>query len=165
MKNKEFYKDKIYEAACKYRNLAVDKETGELSRCHTVSCKDCALSEFKVDSCIGAWKLWLEQEHEEPILNDAEKWYLETILRPFKDGVQNITKINVFDNYSNLYVEVTTRVGSVLVSDDFALPIFNENEKYLGMEFNRDYTLEELGLFTNEEEDNEEQRILQKQDL
>lgn len=30
MKNKEFYKDKIYEAACKYRRIAVNKETGEL---------------------------------------------------------------------------------------------------------------------------------------
>ena len=161
MKNKEFYKDKIFDAACEYRTLAVDKKTGEPSRCHFLSCKDCALSEFKVNSCIGAWKLWLEQEHTELLLTAKEKNYLENIIRPFKDRAKFIRKnVGCTDN---AFIRICIcKYDDIEYPDFFTLPYFNGTEMYTGMEKNKWYTLEELGLFADEEEGNEEQRILQR---
>lgn len=160
MKNKEFYKDKIFSAACEYKNLAVNKETGELCRCQLGLCTNCALSEFKVGSCIGAWKLWLEQEHTEPLLTAKEKNYLENIIRPFKDRVKFIRKnVGCTDN---AFIRIcVSKYDDIEYPDFLTLPYFDGVEMYTGMEKNKWYTLEELGLFADEEKTHEEQRTLQ----
>lgn len=156
MKNKEFYKDKIFDAACEYKNLAVNKKTGELYRCQLGLCTNCALSEFKVNSCIGAWKLWLEEEHTEPLLTAKEKTYLESVVKPFKDRVKSIQKTAAGPNsYTAIRVCVYLYNDTEYI-DFFSLPYFDGSKMYTGMEKNKCYTLGELGLFTNKEEDNEE---------
>lgn len=149
MKNKEFYKDKIFDAACKYKNLAVDKETGEICKCPLTLCKYCALLEIKdgsgkFGSCIDAWVRWLEQEHVEPILDSVEKRYLENVVRPFRRRVKSITKSVISGDNAYLRIECTS------ILDDFSLPTFGKDEAYLCMEPGREYTIEELGLFENE---------------
>lgn len=143
MKNKEFYKDKIFDAACKYRSLAVDKKTGEICQCH-FACKDCALFELRFCSCLDAWKLWLEKDHVEPVLTDKEREYLENVIKPFKSRVKSITKSVMSGDYAYLQIELTS------ILDDFSLPTFGIDEAYLGMEPGKEYTIEELGLFENE---------------
>lgn len=158
MKNKEFYKDKIYEAACKYRNLAVDKETGELRDCHSSLCEDCLLLDIKCEhegSCSDAWRYWLEQEHVEPLLTTKEKRYLENVVRPFKDRVKYIYKNDVTERYTSIYIDVRL-YDDIVYTESFSLPYFDGTKMYTGMRKNKYYTLEELGLFADEEEDNEE---------
>ena len=71
-----------------------------------------------------------------PILDDVEKEYLSNVIKPFRDRVSSISKDAPLE-----YITIS------LDGDDFAfLPNFEEGKMYKGMETNRRYTLEELGL-------------------
>lgn len=155
MKNKEFYKDKIFDAACKYRNLAVDKETGELRGCLDLLCENCLFSDISEgNTCTDAWKLWLEEEHVEPLLTAKEKRYLENVIRPFKDRVKSIQKNDTTKKYTCIHVDAYLYDDNEF-TDSFSLPYFDGAKMYTGMEVRKSYTLEELGLFADEERDNE----------
>lgn len=155
MKNKEFYKDEIYEVACKRDVFAVNKKTGEVMRCACAKCYDCVFDNHRkfptCTDCNERAMAWLEQEHIEPILNDAEKRYLENVIRPFKNRVKFIRK-NVTTNkcaYICIDLYLYDDSGDL---DFFSLPYFDDEKMYTGMEKEKCYTLEELGLFTDEEE-------------
>ena len=71
------------------------------------------------------------------ILDDAEKRYLSAVIRPFRDRVQYIKKI---DGACEEYIYIQ------LNKDWTILPRFKEGTMYKGMEPGHKYTLEELGL-------------------
>lgn len=81
---------------------------------------------------------WLASEYVEPLLNKQELEYLAGVISPFKDRV----------NY--IYKKELTKHGSITIVYDetiyLQLPTFKAGEMYRGMEANRKYTLEELGL-------------------
>ena len=160
MKNKEFYKDEIYEIACRRDCFAVNKKTGDVMRCKYTMCHDCLFNYLKgfsnCNNCDERAMEWLEQEHVEPILNDVEKRYLEAVLMPFKNRVLYVAKV-VSNNSDKAYLEIC--IESLLEKtrrEGIFLPFFHPEKMYVGMEKNRQYTIEELGLFADEEEDNEE---------
>lgn len=84
-----------------------------------------------------------ELEIEKPILDDVEKRYLEGVLRPFKDKVNFIEKQN---NNIGCYIVID------LEEDTFYLPYFEKDTMYKGMELDKEYTLQELGLFEDEKD-------------
>ena len=89
------------------------------------------------DNCLAAVIAWLDQEHKEPILDDAEKRYLSAVIRPFRDRVKYIEKIDcACEEY--IYIQVNR--------DWTILPRFKEGTMYKGMKPDHEYTLEELGL-------------------
>lgn len=153
MKNKEFYKNEIYDAACIYKDLAVDKNTGEPCDCLNTLCEDCLLLDIRCehgDSCTDAWKLWLEQDHVEPILDAVEKRYLENVIRPFRKQVTRVCKVyGWYENYAHIRIMIKhPLMKNMRTYSD--LPFFNVKKMYLGMKPNEEYTLEELGLFEDE---------------
>jgi len=78
-------------------------------------------------------------KREEPILDDKEKEYLSSVIRPFRDKVEYIVKKNVFAKIYYIYIRL---------NDDSAdLPNFKENTMYKNMKLDEEYTLEELGLW------------------
>lgn len=80
---------------------------------------------------------WLDQEHKEPILDEAEKRYLSAVIKPFRQRVKNIVKLGVVgDEWINI------KLGT----EDFPFPSFKEGTMYKGMKLGKYYTLEELGL-------------------
>ena len=147
MKNKEYYKDQIYDILCSCKSVAVNRKTGEPFMCDC-SCANCALfrSDGTCKTC--AFMNWLDKEHKELVLTYEEKQYLEAFIRPFKNRVERIIKRTIFKDYADLYIDVASLNESVI--DGFALPTFGKNDAYMGMEFDKDYTIEELGLFENE---------------
>ena len=84
----------------------------------------------------GSTQSWLDEEHKESILDDAEREYLSAVIRPFRDRVKYIAKIYG----DHIFIRFTDG------SDDMNFPVFHETDMYKGMEPNRKYTLEELGL-------------------
>lgn len=85
-----------------------------------------------------------ELEIEKPILDKAEKRYLEGVLRPFKDRVNYIKKIS--DSVSkNEFIKIMLN-HDVLYNEEIYFPFFEKGTMYKGMEY-KEYTLEELGLF------------------
>ena len=69
------------------------------------------------------------------ILDEVEKRYLRGVIRPFE--VRFIKKVDL-TNAEYIYIE--------LKSDHISLPNFSSNTMYKGMEIDKKYTLEELGL-------------------
>ena len=87
---------------------------------------------------------WLDMKHKESILDDAEKAYLSAVIKPFRDRVKSICKVNYLGVSSSgyQYIFITLSDGSYNID----LPIFKRDSMYKGMTGGRDYTVEELGL-------------------
>lgn len=93
-------------------------------------------------------KRWLDKEHEEEqILNDVEKKYLSAVIKPFRDKVNYICKVD-FVNFDNPEGCVYQHIIIVLDdSSEVVLPLFlKRGVMYKGMEEGHVYFLEELGL-------------------
>lgn len=74
---------------------------------------------------------------ENEILDEEEKEYLSAVIRPFRDRVEYIKKIN----NDREYIQVLLEDG-----DELTFPCFEKGTMYEGMEADKKYTLKELGL-------------------
>lgn len=93
-----------------------------------------------------------ELEIEQLILDDVEKRYLENVLKPFKDRILFAKKTTAYENsgyedsgYEYVCFKIVTPDG-----EDYnylVLPYFIKGTMYKGMELDKQYSLEELGLF------------------
>ena len=106
-------------------------------------------NECYVGKCLGdlvsdSILAWLDMEHKEPILDDAERAYLSAVIKPFRDRVKHICKVNFLGVSSSeyQYIFITLSDGSYNID----LPIFKGDTMYKGMKPAKDYTPQELGL-------------------
>ena len=82
---------------------------------------------------------WMAQPHEMSILDSKEKKYLSEVIRPFRKEVTGIVK-----EKDMIYCQDFI---TILVGDDYAsLPRFAKDTMYKGMEYDKAYKPEELGL-------------------
>ena len=80
---------------------------------------------------------WLEEEYKEPILDDVEKAYLSAVIKPFREKVGYVKKIDCGKReFLKIYLE----------DDSIPFPFFTKGTMYKGMEADKEYTLEELWL-------------------
>lgn len=82
---------------------------------------------------------WMAQEYKEEILDYAEKKYLSEVIRPFRKEVNGITKLTDSLSYRDF---VRIQVGD----DYLTFPQFEKGTWYKGMEYDKTYKPEELGL-------------------
>lgn len=73
------------------------------------------------------------------ILDEAEKRYLNNVIKPFKKRVKKIVKCD-------FQCEEYIKIDMINSLDDFCLPSFKKGTMYKGMKLEKDYTLKELGL-------------------
>ena len=94
------------------------------------------------DMCDDTW-----EEYKEDILDKEEKKYLSSVIRPFRDRVISIKKIDMYlgsnKDCEYIFGDLDNKYGVV---DAFSLPYFPKGSMYKGMETDKRYTLEELGL-------------------
>ena len=86
---------------------------------------------------------WLCEEYQ--ILDKEEKEYLSAVIRPFRKRVISLTKssgIEIKYEKLELVVELPNKSSKTCVR----LPYFKKDTMYKGMELDKQYTLEELGL-------------------
>ena len=76
----------------------------------------------------------------EEVLDETEKKYLAEVIRPFRKRIQFIQKKKEITEI-NPYIRIVCEDNDKLV-----FPYITDNSMYKGMESNRKYTLEELGL-------------------
>jgi len=74
-----------------------------------------------------------------PILDEKEKEYLSAVIRPWKNKIGYIEKRYGIDNE---WIEIYLKKGNSYTN----LPRFKKGTMYKGMELDKEYTLEELGL-------------------
>lgn len=88
--------------------------------------------------------------YEKPILDDVEKKYLENIIAPFKDKVVYIQKVNSIQkdkqNFESIQIIIDSEYYKYMY-ESISLPYFKKRTMYRGMKSNKNYKLEELGLF------------------
>ena len=86
------------------------------------------------------------EEYKEPILNEKEKEYLSAVIKPFRDRITYIAKVEE-DIHWFYWIMIRVDIGFLNDYYDFCLPPFEEtSDMYKNMEEGKEYTLEELGL-------------------
>lgn len=91
-----------------------------------------------VSTC-STFTKWLEEEYKPNILEEKEKEYLAAVIKPFREKVKYIQKCFDLGNEAYIYIYVK-KCGSMI------FPTFRIGTMYKGMEVNKRYTLEDLGL-------------------
>ena len=94
------------------------------------NCRECCLKNLE----------WLNQEYKDPILDDVEREYLSVVIKPFRKKILCIRKSKDPRKGKN-YIKIEFCDG-----DRMFFPNLSNDEMYKGMELDRNYTLEELGL-------------------
>lgn len=123
----------------KYKDDILNTEQADIACCvidlfHNGVCPD------NCKDCKKAAMEWLLEECKEPILTDSEREYLSAVIKPFRGKVSHIVKIHSkVDTYE--YICICVNGYEVMF-----FPKFEENTMYKGMEPNKCYTLQELGL-------------------
>ncbi len=136
MLNKEKYKDELEKVLADA--LAVS-ESGEICRCEDI--ETCGRCIFFGADCVGKTMNWLNSEYKEiTMLTEEEKAYITEVIKPFRDVVRCIKKLND-DEWAEEYICICIEQSS-----STNLPRFAEGMAYKNMENGREYTLEELGL-------------------
>ncbi len=104
-----------------------------------------------VDERGGDWLfnprlVWDEWEEYVPILSKKEKEYLSAVIKPFRDRVTHIAKVEE-DIHWFYWIMIRVDIGFLDDYYEFCLPPFEETSSmYKNMEVGKEYTLEELGL-------------------
>lgn len=89
----------------------------------------------------SAYNAWLEEEYKPNILDDVEKAYLSAVIKPFRKDIECIKKIKTYYGEKE-YICITTKEYYSYCE----LPAFEKGTMYKGMETDKAYILEELGL-------------------
>ena len=86
------------------------------------------------------------EEYKEPVLNEKEKEYLSAVIKPFRDRITYIAKVEE-DIHWFYWIMIRVDIGFLNDYYDFCLPPFKETSSmYKNMEVGKEYTLDELGL-------------------
>ena len=95
---------------------------------------------YNCDGCKERVLKWLLEEAEEPVLDEVERKYLSDVIKPFRKNVSCIRKSKDARKGKN-YIKIEFCDG-----DRMFFPYLDDDAMYKGMEVNKAYTLEELGL-------------------
>ena len=86
------------------------------------------------------------EEYKGPVLDEKEKEYLSAVIKPFRDRITYIAKVEE-DIHWFYWIMIRVDIGFLNDYYDFCLPPFEEtSDMYKNMEEGKEYTLEELGL-------------------
>lgn len=77
-------------------------------------------------------------------LNKEEKEYLSSVIKPFRNRIVDIKKVE-FDDTNFIAITVVNAIHT-LSKESINFPYFKKDEMYKNMKKNYSYTLEELGL-------------------
>lgn len=142
MKNIEKYEEEIKKEIANFRDIP----------CIVKDLKDGGCGESRnCVTCSTEMLHWLSQEYEEPILTEKEKAYLKSVINPRRDDVLCIRKWRFYEGTKQEYTTVTiyekhptsTSDNSYWTLLDF---VVTEDMPFEGMELEKVYSLEELGL-------------------
>lgn len=132
MKNIEKYRNVVLE---NLNNCHLEKSLRELYGETVVCCPH-----TNCDECKKRLREWLLEEAKEPILDEAEKEYLSAVIKPFRSRVEYIVKWKIYNDFKQfLHIELYG-------GDCLTFPKFKADTMYRGMEVDKFYTLQELGL-------------------
>ena len=130
MKNIEKYQNELENFENRSLVCFIAKEKVGL-RCDVGECLKCENEAFN----------WLLEEYKEPILNEDEK----KILRGVIEAIKPFIKISpLITRYNEAYGQ--TLIVLSYENEYVRLPLFNRDKMFTNLEYEKSYTLKELGL-------------------
>ena len=115
--------------------------------------KMCSLDD-DCNECSKECLKWMHSEYKEPIMTDEEKDIVKAIVDVIhKLGCNVVYLIKHGDRYEIAYIEVNYENNLTGYSDEITTPWF-KNDKFKGMEYEKKYSLEELGITCQTQKDN-----------
>ena len=94
----------------------------------------------------GSFDADVWEEYKEEVLDEKEKKYLSAVIKPFRDRITYIAKVEE-DIHWFYWIMIRVDIGFLNDYYDFCLPPFEEtSDMYKNMEVGKEYTLKELGL-------------------
>lgn len=97
--------------------------------------------------CIDDFSADWWEEYKEPVLNEEEKKYLSAVIKPFRDRVVYILKVEGDECSQFISIKAKKYDYDEENSNEYIdLPYFREDTMYVNMEVGKEYNLEELGL-------------------
>lgn len=103
----------------------------------------CRHSECK--ECERRLRAWLSEDYRQPVLYEVERKYLSDVIKPFRGIVTGVSKELFYGEGTKEYISIVIQHESGF-RERVNLPNFERNAMYKGMEINKKYALEELGL-------------------
>lgn len=91
---------------------------------------------------IGSNGWYTVYKKETEILDEVEKEYLTSVIKPFKDKVKSISKKEDYTGAEYIRITLFEKQNK----EDINLPDFKPGTMYKNMELEKRYTLKELGL-------------------
>ena len=112
--------------------------------CSTRKCKECR------KECLE----WMYSEYNEPILSDDEKDIIKEMLDVILKFECEVNYVRKYDGIcGKAYILLSYTNSLTKYSDSMATPWF-KNDKFKGMEIEKEYKLEELGITCQTQKDN-----------
>lgn len=82
----------------------------------------------------------LQEDKNKEILTKKEKQYLRKFIKPFKNKIEWIEKVRIYEPDKE-YIQILLNTD-----EEINLPCFQNEEKYKNMKLNKRYEIKELGL-------------------
>ena len=127
--------------------LNIEKYKDDILNTHHADLSCCVHSEILKLDCVKHCSEckkhaieWLLEEYKEPVLDEVEKEYLSAVIKPFRKRIAYIVKAQDFDDGKQC-IRIILQNG-----DGMHFPYLDDDAMYKGMEVNKEYSLEELGL-------------------
>lgn len=124
----------------KYKDDILNAEQSNINCC-VIDLLHNGVCEYNCKDCKKNIMNWLLEEYKEPILDDVEREYLSEVTKPFLSKIKYIAKFKSACSNDKQYIHIAFYEEEVIT-----FPYFKANSMYKGMELNKAYTLEELGL-------------------
>lgn len=138
MKNAEWLIEKGYQ----FSDVIIKYSDTDKRRKFIILVKHEKVDEFELDSyptSFYAFQRWLGMERN--ILDDTERRYLAGVIKPFRNEIHKIEKTR---NWPKQIDRICFYMKNY--EDIWYLPAFKVETMYKGMEADKEYTVEELGL-------------------
>ena len=127
----------------KYKDVLLNAETNDLTCC--------VIDLFHNGKCPNSCKVckqkaieWLLEEAKESILGNVEKEYLSAVINPFRKIIVDVSKHRLNNDLE--YIAIRVKSLKEDEEENMCLQAFKIGTVYKGMELDKRYSLEELGL-------------------
>ena len=141
MLNKEKYAKEIADIATRNINIALKND--KPVSCREIPCSECERHLNDIGCFESILLEWGNSEYKEPVLTDEEKAYLSAVIKPFRKFVVFIEKLESKEGWEKIaFYSLNLKSWECMTN----LPPFQSGTRFKGMELNKQYKLEELGL-------------------
>ncbi len=136
MLNREAYAKTIADIAIAGGTIAIKNNKPVM--CDGISCAKCCCDYY--DS--GKIQEWANSEYKVHVLTDEEREYLSAVIEPFRKSVISIKKLEATYGWEIISFYYTFQSYECIT----ILPPFQSGTRFKGIELNKQYRLEKLGL-------------------